>query len=110
MGSDGIAQSISTPAPVSFRDSRSALRRARVSFLISFLSLVGRLPAVVRTPAAARAQAMQKGGLFGPNEYTRQSAQNSLPHERQMFSDASNWCFAQRPSIEVSSRQWGQGS
>ena len=110
VGSAGIVQSISTGGPGCFLDCFSALRCCRVSLSISFLGLIGMLPAVLRTPAAARAQAMQNGGFFGPNEYTRQSAQKELPQERQVFSDASNGCFAQRPSIGVSSRQREGGS
>ncbi len=101
VGSAEIDHSISTlPAPL-FCDSLAALRRALFSFLISFFGLTSWLPAVVRTPATASAQAMQKGGFLGPNEYTRHSLQNSLPQVRHTFSDASNWCFAQRPSIHV---------
>ncbi len=99
VGSAFSDHSTSTAPVPCFWDSLAALRRALVSLLSSFFDFRGAFPAVVRTPAAARAQAMQKGGLSGPNEYTRHSGQNSLPHARHTSPAASNWCFAQRPSI-----------
>src|SRR5207248_2147558 len=50
--------------------------------------------AVDRTPAAVRAQGMQKGALFGPWAYTRQSVQKSRRQERHMPLASSNRCLS----------------
>src|SRR4051812_41683641 len=70
----------------------SALRRSFSIRRISRLERPEDRAALERTPDAASAQAMQYGGLFAPNAYTRHSEQNSKPQLRQWFSASSKPC------------------